>query len=62
MLLTSAGIGLLLITVALFYWGVPKDGQPSRVPNKWGLGLAFPIILLSTGIFGIVFVLKGFFP
>jgi hypothetical protein len=62
MLMTSAGIGLLLTTVGLFYWGVPKNGQPSRVPDKWGLGIAFPIVLLCTGIFGIVFLLKGFFP
>jgi hypothetical protein len=62
MLLTTAGIGLLLITVALFYWGVPKNGQPSRVPDKWGLGLIFPILLLCTGIFGIILLLKGLYP
>lgn len=62
MLLISAGIGLLLITVVLFYWGVPKNGQPSRVPNKWGIGLMFPIVLLATGIFGMIALLKGLYP
>jgi hypothetical protein len=53
------GIALLILTVVLFMWGVPKEGKPSRVPDKWGMGTAFPIIVMCSGVFGIVFLLKG---
>ena len=56
------GIALLILTVVLFMWGVPKGGKPSRVPDKWGMGTAFPIIVMCSGVFGIVFLLKGIFP
>jgi hypothetical protein len=57
-----SGIVLLAATVWLFLWGIPKNGQPSRIPNKWGLGAAFPILVMSLGIFGIVLAIKGIFP
>ena len=62
MLMISIGIVLLALTVALFMWGVPRGGQPSRVPNKWGLSAAFPIAVMCLGVFGFVFLLKGIFP
>jgi hypothetical protein len=52
----------MIVTVALFQWGIPKEGQPSRVPNKWGLGTMFPIALMCLGLSGLVMVLKGIFP
>jgi hypothetical protein len=60
MLMILIGAVLLALTVALFVWGVPRDGQPSRVPNKWGLATAFPIALMCLGVFGLVVLLKGF--
>jgi hypothetical protein len=61
MVMMLLGAVMLALTVVLFMWGVPRGGQPSPVPNKWGLGTAFPIALLCLGIFGLVFLLKGFF-
>jgi hypothetical protein len=62
MLMISIGIVLLALTVTLFMWGVPRGGQPSRVPTKWGLSTAFPIAVMCLGVFGFVFLLKGIFP
>jgi hypothetical protein len=62
MLMILIGVVTLVVTVVLFRWGVPKDGQPSRVPNKWGLGTMFPIALMCLGLSGLVLVLKGIFP
>jgi hypothetical protein len=61
MLLIVSGTVLLVITVFLFRWGVPKAGNASPVPTKWGLATAFPILLMSTGIIGLLLVLKGIF-
>jgi len=62
MLLILSGLVLLIITFYLFRWGIPKAGHPSPVPTKWGLATAFPMLLMSTGIIGLLLVLKGFFP
>jgi hypothetical protein len=62
MAMISIGIGLLVLTVVLFRWGVPRNGQPSRVPNKWGLSTAFPIAVMCLGVFGLCFCSKDFSP
>jgi hypothetical protein len=62
MISLALGVVLLAATVGLFLWGIPKNGQPSRIPNKWGLGAAFPILVMSLGIFGIILAIKGIFP
>jgi hypothetical protein len=62
MLMILIGAAMLALTVALFMWGVPRGGRPSPVPNRWGLGTAFPIAVMCLGVFGLVFLLKGVFP
>ena len=58
----AIGIVLLIATVLLFMWAVPRGGQPSRVPEKWGLGTAVPLVILCLGVAGCLFIAKGFFP
>ncbi|MBM3527653.1 MAG: hypothetical protein FJX62_06145 [Alphaproteobacteria bacterium] len=60
--IVGAGIGLITATVAGYLWGVPKEGEASRVPNKWGLAVAFPNLLMAGAIVGIVLTIKGFYP
>jgi hypothetical protein len=62
MLLLLSGVVLLVITVMLFRWGVPRSGQPSPVTTRWGLATAFPMLVMTTGVIGFVLMLKGFFP
>ena len=62
MISLAFGIVLLAATVVLFLWGIPKNGQPSRIPDKWGLGAGFPILVMSLGIFGLILAIKGIFP
>jgi hypothetical protein len=56
------GIVLLAATVFLFVKAVPKEGQPSRIPDKWGLPTLIPIGLLCLGTAAIVLIAKGMFP
>jgi hypothetical protein len=58
----AIGAVLLVATGWLFVWGIPKDGQPSRIPSKWGMGTAFPIVLMLMGLGGCILVAKGIFP
>jgi hypothetical protein len=58
----AAGLLLLATTVGLFLWVTPKEGQPSRVPDRWGLGTMVPILILCLGIAGCVLVAKGIYP
>lgn len=64
MVMVNLAIGLVLMvaSVAAFRWGIPKDGQPSRVPNKWGLGVAFPILVMVGMLAGFILFAKGLFP
>jgi hypothetical protein len=62
MISLTLGVVLLAATIGLFLWGIPKNGQPSRIPDKWGLGAAFPILVMSMGIVGLIFAIKGIFP
>jgi hypothetical protein len=56
------GIVLLALTVYLFMQVIPKEGRPSRIPDKWGLPTAVSIAVLCLGVTAIVFVAKGMFP
>jgi hypothetical protein len=62
MVSVTAGIAILAGTVAAFFWGIPKNGMPSRVPNKWGIGAAFPILVMCAAVLGIVLVTRGIYP
>lgn len=62
MLAIAIGIILLGATTVLARWGMPREGRPSPVPNKWGMGAGFPMLIMSMGIFGLILVLKGVFP
>jgi hypothetical protein len=58
----GAGVGLMAATVAGYFWGVPKDGETSRVPSKWGLAIMFPNLLMAGAIAAIVLMVKGAYP
>lgn len=56
------GSVLLLATVVLYVWVLPKEGQPSWLPNKWGLTTLIPIVITGTGITGLMLLAKSILP
>jgi hypothetical protein len=60
--MVASGGGLMVAAVAGYYWGIPKNGETNRVPDKWGLGVVFPILVMVGAIGGIVLAVKGFYP
>jgi small-conductance mechanosensitive channel len=55
------GIILFAGAIAAFVWATPKDGKPSRIPNKWGMGTAFPILVMAVALLGFILVAKAVF-
>ena len=53
------GIILLLATAGLFVWGLPTEGQPSPIPNKWGIPTLLPIVISCLGIAGLLLIAKS---
>lgn len=60
MIYLIAGSVLLLATVVLYVWVLPRDGQPSRLPNKWGLVTMLPVFITCLGVAGLVLIAKSF--
>jgi hypothetical protein len=59
MLNAIIGGALLLATVILYVWVLPKEGEPSWLPNKWALPTLLPIIITGTGIAGLMLLAKS---
>jgi len=59
MLNAIGGGALLLATVILYVWVLPKEGQPSWLPNKWALPTLIPIVITGTGIGGLMLLAKS---
>jgi hypothetical protein len=59
MLNAIIGSVLLLATIVLYVWVLPKEGQPSRLPNKWGLTILLPIAIAGFGISGLMLLAKS---
>jgi hypothetical protein len=55
------GVIFLILTVVLFVKVMPKEGRPSRIPDKWGLPTLVSIAILCLGVAGIVLVAQGVF-
>lgn len=53
------GAAMTLAAPFLLNWGVPKEGEPSRLPDKWGLPLIFPYIVACLLLGGIVVAALG---
>jgi hypothetical protein len=62
MTLIILGVLLLVACGVLFKWAIPKDGQPSPITQKWGMGTMLPIVVMCLGFGGIILVIKGMFP
>jgi hypothetical protein len=52
------GGALLLATAILYVWVLPKEGEPSWLPNKWALPTLLPIVISGTGIAGLMLLAK----
>jgi hypothetical protein len=53
------GAALLVTTAALVAWSIPKDGQPSPIPSKWGLPWLVPTGIVCFAIGGLVFLARA---
>jgi hypothetical protein len=51
-----AGIILLLITLVLCIWARPRNGEPTRIPDKWGMAMLFPVAVLGLSIAGVMLI------
>jgi hypothetical protein len=52
--------GVLLATTAgLVAWSIPKDGQSSPIPSKWGLPWLVPTGIVCFAIGGLVFLARA---
>jgi hypothetical protein len=58
MLNAIIGGALLLATAILYVWVLPKEGEPSWLPNKWALPTLLPIVISGTGIAGLMLLAK----
>jgi hypothetical protein len=55
------GVVVVVAAWALLRWLAPKEGEPRRIPDKWGLGTAVPMAILTLGVAGVLFIAKAFF-
>lgn len=60
MIYLVTGSVLLLATIVLYVCVLPRDGQPSRIPNKWGLATMLPIFITCLGVAGLLLIAKSF--
>ena len=56
------GVVLLAASVFLFRMAMPKDGEPTRIPDKWGLPTMTAVAILCLGVTAIVLIAKGMMP
>ena len=60
-MMTTTGIVMLCVTVALYIWGVPRPDEESRVPQRWGMRTLFPSFIICLGVTGFLLLVKGVF-
>jgi hypothetical protein len=59
MLNAIIGSVLLLATVVLYVWVLPKEEQPSWLSNRKSLAILLPILMTGTGIAGLMLLAKS---
>jgi len=55
------GIVLLVASVVLFRLAIPREGKPSRIPDRYGLPTVVAIAILCLGTTAIVLIAQGMF-
>jgi hypothetical protein len=58
MIMIGIGVAMLVASVVLLRWAMPKAGKEKTLPN-W-LTMAVPMTVLVFGILGITLIAKGF--
>jgi energy-converting hydrogenase Eha subunit A len=58
-MVTSIGFIALAAAGVMYWWGIPRFGEESRLPQSWGLRTVFPTLVMCFGVLGVILLAKG---